>query len=187
MLYTRAGDDGTTKRFGCNQRLSKSSAIAEALGALDEITSFLGLCAVRAREEKRTLSVGGKTVTLAEVVREMQENLFTIQAEVAGAEKKITAAKITAIEGITDTIEQLLPPITSFSVPGGTELSSLFDIARTIARRAERRVVQVTEEGEASVGKNTLAYLNRLSSILFALARLINHQSGITEEHPQYR
>lgn len=173
MLYTRKGDNGTTKIFGCDQRISKSSAIAEALGALDEINSFLGLCKVKSEEKK--------------MIQSVQQNLFIIQAELAGSKMSIEEGKVKELEAIIDGAEKELPPIKSFFISGGTELAALFDIARTIARRAERRVIGVSEEGKAPVGEFSKAYLNRLSSLLYALARLANHQSGIKEESPDYR
>lgn len=176
MLYTRRGDDGTTKTFGCDQRISKSSAIAEALGSLDEINSYLGLCKVKVQNQ-----------TPENIIHDIQKNLFIIQAELAGSKMSITEEKVKELEEITDSMEKELPPIKSFFIAGGTELASIFDIARTICRRAERRVVKVAEEGKISVSKPTLAYLNRLSSALYALARFTNHSSGFTEESPDYK
>lgn len=185
MLYTRKGDGGTTKTFGCDQRISKSSAVAEALGALDEINSFLGLAKVMSAKNGSVMELEGKNVPFESIVHGVQENLFIIQAEVAGFPKGLTEEKVKNIEQIIDTVEKLLPPIKTFFISGGTEMAAKFDIARTIARRAERRVVQVHEEGR-TVGATTLAYLNRLSSLLYALARLSNHLSGITETPPSY-
>jgi len=178
MLYTRKGDTGTTKTFGCDQRISKSSAIAEALGSLDEINSFLGLCKVKSGD----FEINDKK--FSEIIHGIQQTLFIIQAQLAGADKKVSEEKVVNLETLIDSIEKTLPPIKTFFISGGTELASLFDIARTIARRAERRVVQVSEERE--VQPETLKYLNRLSSMLYALARLSNHLSGINEESPDY-
>ena len=183
MLYTRKGDGGTTKTFGCDQRISKSSAIAEALGSLDEVNSFLGLCKVRAASHE--YSVAGKS--FGDIVHWLQSNLFIVQAELAGADKKIQEAKVKEVERIVDVIEKELPPITTFFISGGSELAALFDVARTQARRAERRVVAVSDEGSRTLSPHTLAFLNRLSSILYALARLSNHKSGITEQSPDYK
>lgn len=189
MLYTRKGDDGTTKLFsakggpasgwGCNQRISKSSPVAEALGALDEINSLLGLVKVKSPSDT------------AAIIGEAQQNLFTIQAELAGADKKLAQEKVTVVEQIIDRIEKELPPITSFFVSGGTELAAFTDFARTVARQAERRVVACiaiadAEAGGVVVSAPALAYLNRLSSLLYALARLANHQAKIVEEKPTY-
>ena len=179
MLYTRKGDNGTTKTFGCDQRISKSSATAEALGAMDETNSFLGLAKVKTAEKGNAEQ--------AAFIQSIQENLFIIQAEIAGADKHLQPAKVLALETETDRIEKELPPITTFFISGGIELAATFDVARTIARRAERRVVQVHEEGVVKVGDQTLAYLNRLSSILYAWARYANHQAGIKENAPQYK
>lgn len=183
MLYTRKGDNGTTKTFGCDQRISKSSSIAEALGSLDEINSLLGLCKVKSADQGFSVPDGRP---FAEVVGEVQHNLFIIQAELAGADKHLVEVKVKGIEGVIDAIEQELPPITSFFVSGGTELAATFDYARTVARRAERRVVQVVKEEALVLGDFTLPYLNRLSSLLYALARLSNHKSGKLEEPPTY-
>jgi cob(I)alamin adenosyltransferase len=175
MLYTRKGDGGTTKTLAQEGRISKSSLPAEALGTLDEINSWLGVCKVKAPSE------------LATILGEVQQNLFTIQAEVAGADKHLAAEKIVAIEAIIDAAEKELPPITSFFVSGGTELAASLDYARTVARRAERRVVAAREAGEIKLGDEGAKYLNRLSSLLYALARLANHRSGIKEEQPRYQ
>ncbi len=180
MLYTRKGDTGTTKTFGCDQRVSKSSAIAEALGSLDEINSFLGVA--------KCLENSSKIIPdLAKILLSVQEKLFIIQAQVAGSDKVLQPGKVTELEQIIDSIEQELPPIKTFFISGGTSLAATLDYARTLARRAERRVVAVSEEGQAKIAPTTLAYLNRLSSLLYALARLANHKSGIKEQPPSYK
>jgi cob(I)alamin adenosyltransferase len=173
MLFTGKGDDGNTSLFGCcDQRISKSSAVAEALGAVDEVNSLLGVAKMAANEK------------VAEILDQIQHDLFIVQAELAGAKKEIVREKIVVLENIIQEIEQELPPIKTFFVAGGTPLAAQLDHARAVARRAERRVVKVSEEREIAAA--TLAYLNRLSSILYALARLENHKSGINEEPPRY-
>jgi len=183
MLYTRKGDSGTTKTFGCDQRISKSSAIAEALGSLDEVNSFLGLCKVHSKAKNYKL----KAKSLSDIVHQTQQNLFIVQAELAGAPKAISKEKVLEVESLVDAAEKELPPIKTFFISGGTELAALFDISRTMARRAERRVVRVSEEAVNKVSPDTLAYLNRLSSLLYALARFSNHLAGIKEEAPAYK
>lgn len=185
MLYTKGGDDGTTKFFGCDQRFSKSSKIAEALGALDEINSYLGLCKVKI-DGTFLVSVEGNELSYEKIIGSVQQDLFMVQAEIAGAEKTVEAGRIVWLEGIIDQIEKELPPIKSFIVSGGTEFSSMLDFARTISRQAERRVVDAYEEGSVKIGEETIAYLNRLSSLLYALARYANTKSGIVEEKPHY-
>lgn len=182
MLYTKKGDDGTTKTFGCDQRISKSSNIAEALGSLDEINSFLGLCKVKSKESG--FKIGEKSFEA--IVHSLQESLFMVQAELAGADKHIGEEKVKEVESWIDSAEKEMPPIKTFFISGGTELGATFDVARTIARRAERRVVGVNAEGVVKLGTETLQFMNRLSSILYALARLSNHKSGIKESAPSY-
>ena len=172
-----------TTIFGCDQRISKSSAITEALGALDETNSFLGLCKVNKKAVSFKLSV----ISFSEIIHHVQQNLFIIQAEIAGSKKTIEKNKIKEIEKIIDAIEKTLPLIKTFFISGGTELSALFDVARTIARKAERRVVEVSEEGKVKIGPNSLSYLNRLSSLLYALARLSNFRAMVKEESPEYK
>lgn len=188
MLYTGKGDGGTTKVFGQGQsRISKASELPEALGTLDELNSFVGLCRAQARKKDIPVVVGKRTYTTSQLLREIQENLFILQAQVAGAPKKLGKPKVTRVETIVNAIEASIPPITSFSIAGGTELSAYLDVARTMSRRAERRVVAVHEAGLRKVTKHSLAYANRLSSLLFALARNANTRAGVTEEAPRYR
>ena len=177
MLYTGKGDGGTTTAFGCNQqRISKSSELPEALGALDELNAFLGFVKMRAKDSPR----------FAGAIREIQESLFIIQAETAGADKRLKEELAQEIGNRVNDIEKEIPPIKGFSIAGGTELSALLDVARTLARRAERRLIAVKEMNLRGLSPETMAYMNRLSSLLFALARLANHQAGVAEENPKY-
>lgn len=177
-LYTKTGDKGETGLFGCDQRISKSSVIAEALGAMDEANSYLGLCKVKSKESGFSFD---------KIIHNIQKNLFIIQAELAGATESISEKKVKELESIVDDVEKQIPKVESFFISGSTELSSHFDFARTLSRRAERRVVVVCENGDVGVGEYTLQYLNRLSSALYALARLSNHLSGIKEQSPDYK
>jgi cob(I)alamin adenosyltransferase len=185
MLYTRKGDDGTTKDFksGPGVRKSKSSCQTEALGALDELNSFLGLVKVRSAG----VSWSVNKMPPADIVAWTQESLFSVQAEVAGADKRVGEAKVKEMEAWIDWVEKEMPPIKTFFVSGGTELAALFDVSRTLARKAERRVIAGAEAGDFKIDLSTLSFLNRLSSLLYALARLTNHKSGITEQPPTYR
>lgn len=182
-LFTGKGDDGTTKTFGCDQRISKSSSIAEALGTLDEVNSFLGLVKVRSFE--KGFEYDGKK--FGDIAHSIQQNLFIVQAELAGADKSIDGEKVKEAEVIINRIEKEMPPIKTFFISGGTELAAMFDVCRTLSRRAERRVVGVHDEGARPISAFTLAYLNRLSSLLYALARYSNHLGGMNEEAPSYK
>lgn len=177
MLYTGKGDGGTTKVYGCDQqRISKSSELPEALGSLDELNAFLGYTKMRAEA----------IAHIRDLLREVQEKLFIVQAETAGADKRLTGDDVAHVEEIINDIEKEIPPLKGFSIAGGTELSALLDVSRTLARRAERRLVAVAEAGLRELAPETRAYMNRLSSLLFALARLANHLAGVSEENPKY-
>jgi len=183
-LYTGKGDQGNSSLFDCQsgQRIDKDAPIFEALGRVDELTSYLGLCKLGAQEGGLFL----KELAVSEMIEQTQHHLFTVQAEVGGADKHIAGETLKEMERWIDEVSQTIPPIKSFTVPGGSELSVRFDIARTLARRAERYVVAVSKEQPQRIKEGTLAYLNRLSSLFFALARLTNHQFGIKEEAPRY-
>ncbi len=174
MLYTRKGDNGKTGTFGCNQKISKSSNITEALGTLDEINSFLGICKSNVSDTKTK-----------DLIHRVQNNLFIIQAQVAGADKKIQDGEVKYIEEVIGDIEKQLPPIKSFLISGANDISASFDFSRTLARRAERRVVAVHEENIVKIDPETLVFLNRLSSLLYALARYEAIESGF-EIAPKY-
>ncbi len=173
MLYTGRGDKGDTSFFGAPGRVSKTDPAIEVLGALDELNSLLGVCRTKVPHD------------VAEFLRTLQHDLFILQAETAGAPKAMKEEKIVRLEEKVAEIEKGLPPIKTFFVPGATESGAFLDLARTVARRAERRLVAVRESG-VTVGAPALQYLNRLSSVLYALSRQVTHSSGITEEPPTY-
>lgn len=185
MLYTRKGDKGDTYFFGCNQRFSKNSALAEALGSIDEINSLLGLCKVKAKKIK--IRIADKAFFLTDIIEKIQEDLFIIQANLAGAGKKITAEKVKYLENIIDEIEKQLPKIKSFFISGGSELSALFDYSRAVSRCAERKIVALAESEKNKITPETLAFLNRLSSALYAIARILNFKANKKEKSPSYQ
>lgn len=185
MLYTRAGDDGSTKTFNCDQRISKSSNIAEALGSLDEINSFLGL--VKIKSSNMMILFPDNDIEISKMIEQIQQDIFIIQAEVAGSPKTISKEKILFLENIIDNVEKNIPPIKTFFISGGNEIAVLFDIARSTVRRTERRVVQAKEEKLININSTSLQYLNRLSSIFYACSRIINFQTGNIESIPNYK
>lgn len=182
-LFTGKGDGGTTKLFDSEpgKRVTKTSPIFECLGMLDELNTLVGWCKAAApddfivREQK-----------LRMVLHDVQNHLFTIQAEVAGAPKSIPLSSVEHLGVFINGVEAEMPPIKTFLVPGATELSSRLDIARAVARRAERRLVTLHESGERSVSDSSRAYANRLSSLLYALTRIVNHRAGVPENPPEY-
>ncbi|MDE2030843.1 MAG: cob(I)yrinic acid a,c-diamide adenosyltransferase [Patescibacteria group bacterium] len=187
ILYTGYGDKGTTTLFGCKQeRVSKSANIIEALGSLDELNAYLGVVKVHAGTDNLCVKVGAKKVAYIDILGDIQQVLFVIQAELAGSKMTVSKKSVIKIENIIHKISDLLPPITSFTISGGSLASAELDVARTLARRAERRVVSVSNEKIRIIGTETISYLNRLSSILFALSRYANHLYSIDEDHPNY-
>ena len=181
-LYTGKGDEGTTKLFDtkAGERVPKSAPVFEALGTFDELNTIVGWCRVACAID---WLVGEKTTST--ILLDVQEHLFTIQAELAGAKKKIPAKNIKDIEALIAAIDEQLPEIATFFVPGGNELSARLDIARTVSRRAERSLVCVIEDG-TKISAHTLTYANRLSSLLYALVRFVNHKCDIQDVPPSY-
>lgn len=188
MLYTGKGDNGTTKLCNCpsGARVSKSLFAFEVLGTLDEINSNLGYAKVLAEKAKINIIFQGKVTTYVEILEKLQENLFSIQGEVAGADTHIKMDSVTFEEEIIAEIEKYLTPINSFIISGGTELGSYLDVCRTIARKSERYLVTLKEKNERKINDESMIFMNRLSSILYALARYANQKSNVIEKGPSY-
>lgn len=174
MLYTGKGDNGTTKLFGCTERIAKDEPRVQALGNLDELNSWLGLTAAMSVESEREI---------AHILREIQNDLFIIQALVAGAPKSLADERRVYLESMIARVEEEIDPIRSFTLPGATVLSGALDVGRTIARRIERSIVTLRDD---ALGIEVVPYLNRLSSVLFALARLAAHRARVKEQAPRY-
>ncbi len=172
MLYTGKGDGGTTKLFGCTERIAKDEPRVHALGNLDELNSWIGFCAALSCEEK-----------FAHILRTFQEDLFVIQAMLAGAPKALTRDRTGYLESVIAEVEGEIDPIHSFTIPGATVVSGALDVGRTIARRTERSIVALND---AALRESVIPYLNRLSSALFALARLVARRAEVKEQSPRY-
>jgi cob(I)alamin adenosyltransferase len=177
MLYTRSGDDGTSSLFGGSTRLPKHKAIFEALGGLDELNSHLGLC--RAHIDNKS-----RAIDMTREVLHAQEVLFIAQAELAGAAHHVLHVHTEALEHAIARIEERIARPHSFIIPGSTATSAHFDVARAVCRRAERAVVSLADE--RAVSPSLISYLNRLSSLLYALARYAASDSGAPESGPVY-
>ena len=187
-FFTGEGDRGDSKIGG--KKISKSNKLIDLLGGLDELNSWVGFCRV---EAENNFSKKG-LIDISSVVGQIQESLFVIQAEVAalgfgppaGGSKspKISEDKTQYLETIIKEIDSVVPKIEKFIIVGGSELSARLDVARAIARRTERQAKKYSEEKQ--LREPVLKFLNRLSSILFALARYVNHELGIQEKHPSY-
>lgn len=175
-LYTRTGDAGTTSLVG-GQRVKKNSVRLEAYGTLDEFSSHLG-CVLSAPE--CTEEVRGQ-------LRSIQNMLFNFGGYLAtqpedGTEPKawgLTPRHTTDLESWIDTLDEQTPKVNAFVLPGGTPLSATTHVARTVCRRAERRILALAEQ--AYVDPALIAYINRLSDYLFILARYFNFILGVEE------
>ena len=168
-IYTRTGDAGTTGLVD-GSRVAKDAAVMQAIGDVDEANSALGVAVVAFGETADTI-----------LLRKVQNDLFDFGADLAtppaieGA-LRIVPAQVTALEEAIDRMNADLSPLTSFILPGGTAAGAALHLARAIVRRAERSVVHASYE--ADLNHNLLAYINRLSDLLFVYARFVNQSSG---------
>lgn len=176
-IYTRTGDTGQTALFG-GGKVSKADPRVAAYGDVDELNAALGaVLACEPVELER------------ELLSAVQRDLFAIGGLLASpnpdkvskalAKAQVTPERIAALETAIDRGDTELTPLTAFVLPGGTMKGALFHVARTVCRRAERAVVALAEH--ETVPPAVLAYLNRLSDLLFTLARLANRRAGATE------
>jgi cob(I)alamin adenosyltransferase len=176
-IYTKTGDDGKTNLFGGggNSRVRKSDARIDAYGNVDELNGFIGWAAVAAPP------------AIAELLRNVQSDLFTIGSHLAVADGAALPASLPALdESIVARLEMqidaavaTLPPLRNFILPGGSELAGRLHIARTVGRRAERRLVRFAED--RPVAPTILTFLNRLSDWLFVQARVANQTNGVAD------
>ncbi|MDR7003033.1 cob(I)yrinic acid a,c-diamide adenosyltransferase [Neobacillus niacini] len=176
-IYTKTGDKGTTSLI-YGQRVAKNDLRVEAYGTCDESNSMIGLALSYLNKE----IFQGKEI-IEKVYHKIQTNLFHVGAELAtpkGKEVKwfLSSSDIEEMEKHIDEWNEDLPPLTNFILPGGHPAGAAFHVARTTARRAERCAVTLGED----VNPLVLAYLNRLSDLLFVTARYVNHQLGQKEQ-----
>jgi cob(I)alamin adenosyltransferase len=174
-IYTRTGDDGTTGLFG-GARVRKDDARVEAYGTVDELNACLGVA-----------RAAGVPEGMDGLLGQIQQDLFVLGAELAcvpGKEESMKMALLGAEDGARleraiDEAEEGLPVLRNFVLPGGTAAAAALHVGRTVARRAERRVLEAS--AQAPVRAELLVYLNRLSDLLFVLARRANHQAGVED------
>lgn len=198
-VYTRTGDGGETALVG-GRRISKADARVEAYGDVDELNSLLGLA--RAHLRGRVIAneagspVGSKDDNkvdnnvdnnrddeVDEALSRLQNDLFTVGADLASPADvevpRLNDEFITALEELSDKFLTQLAPLTEFILPGGSVTGATLHLARTVARRAERRVVALQSLEE--INPQTIRYLNRLSDLLFILARVANKRHACPE------
>lgn len=172
MIYTKKGDKGKTSMFSLDakkqERVSKASLRVHAIGAIDEINSYLGIANSFCRNK-----------TQRAFVSDVQRNLFTIGSILSKAPLSLPSDALHKLEREIDRLEEKLPPLSNFLMPDGSKAAVHFMYARALARRAERRVVALSKSEEVS--QEVLAYLNRLSDYLFMVFREENERSGKKE------
>jgi len=174
-IYTRTGDGGETGLCG-GARVGKETARIEALGTIDELNAVLGL----ARAE-------GLAGALDALLERIQNELFEVGAElstpdpVAQRTRTIGPAHVEALEADIDRQESGLPPLVGFILPGGSRAGAGLHLARTVCRRAERRLAGLIREAPGEVSLVLMAYLNRLGDLLFVLARAANAGAGVPD------
>lgn len=175
-IYTKTGDKGETSLIG-GTRVSKSSLRIEAYGTVDELNCYVGWAGDHQQEAEVT-----------SLIREIQDRLFTIGSSLATDPEKEVKMKlpglekedILALEKAIDRIDETVPPLRSFILPGGDGAVSVCHVARCVCRRAERLCVALTEQ-EETVPPLVIPYLNRLSDYLFMLARYTSFKLGVEE------
>ena len=173
-LYTRTGDAGETSLFG-GTRARKDDPRVDAYGEVDELNAWLGLA--------RASSIDPE---LATALQQLQRDLFALGAQLADPADRIAARvtkaalvddDVTRLERLIDKMEEELPPLRRFILAGGAPAGAALHVARTVCRRAERRIVAL----DPPVDPVLLRYVNRLSDLLFVLARVANHRAGVPE------
>ena len=174
-IYTKTGDAGETSLFD-NTRVSKADARVDAYGEVDEVNACLG--AARA---------AGLDADLAAEIESIQKDMFAVGARLADPSARIadrvtkaavTTADIERLEQLIDRFEDEVPPLRRFILPGGSPAGALLHLSRTVCRRAERRVIGL---GANAVEPIVVVYLNRLSDLLFVMARAANHRARMPE------
>jgi cob(I)alamin adenosyltransferase len=172
MVYTRTGDEGRTD-LSSGERVSKSSKRIEAYGTVDELNSVVGLCA-HYSDEKR------------EKLEEIQNQLHILQAELAcrNPDVVVSEEEVDWMEELCDKYQEECPPLRDFILAGGCESASHLHKARSISRRAERKIVGLDQDEE--LRPEVLAYINRLSDLFFLMARHENHLNDVEEKNPKY-
>src|SRR5262245_2280667 len=175
-VYTKSGDKGETSLVD-GSRVSKADLRVAAYGDVDELNSLLGLARVAIEDRQ-----------LDEALGKIQNELFIVGADLASpmtvAVPRIDEERTSEMERLIDLLLEELEPLREFILPGGSELGATLHLARTVARRAERSIVELAAESE--INPRALEYLNRLSDLLFVMARVANKRNGMKEQSADF-
>ena len=181
-IYTKRGDTGETSLAG-GQRVSKDSARIEAYGTVDELNAFTGLAVVSCQE---LVAHDPRIGLLLVILRRVQHELFnlgsilaTLPEDVHPKQARVTAAEVLQLEREIDAMNEELPSLRSFVLPGGTRINAELHVTRTICRRAERLLIALSRTEQ--VPPEAIQYLNRLSDAMFVWSRWVNHVLGAPE------
>lgn len=173
MIYTKTGDAGTTS-LADGSRVPKHHIRVEAYGTVDELNSHLGLLAAEVRDDDLRAPLIRIQRTLFDI-----QTLLAVEREVAFPLPHVTGEQVADLEALIDAIQAELPPLHSFVLPGGSVPAAQCHVARTVCRRAERRMAALARQ--APLPPELLCYVNRLSDYLFVLARLLLLRAGLPE------
>lgn len=185
-IYTKTGDSGTTGLFA-GPRVPKDHPRITAYGTVDELNALLGVVGSSMSQSTQENPLGTVGFTLEELVRSVQSDLFSIGAQLATPDPAahelclLTEQRIAYLEHAIDEVEGGLEPLSNFVLPGGSRDSAMFHLARTVCRRAEREVVHLAHQPQVHDCSTIIIYLNRLSDLLFVMARLANRHAGIPD------
>ncbi|MCB9422452.1 MAG: cob(I)yrinic acid a,c-diamide adenosyltransferase [Ardenticatenaceae bacterium] len=176
-IYTRKGDDGTTS-LGSRERVSKDALRVQAYGVVDELNSVIGVALA-----------SGLSARLAELLPIIQNELFNLGSDLAfyAADKEkygipqILPSHVDQLELWIDEMSEVVGPLENFILPGGVMGAAYLHMARTVCRRAERDAISLAHVEPNELNPNVIKYLNRLSDVLFVMARYENHQKGMAE------
>ena len=167
-IYTRTGDDGTTG-LGDGTRVAKDSLRVDAMGDVDELNSVIGLLLTESVPD-----------ILLDLLTQVQHDLFNLGGEICIPDYIILQqANIDNLEQAIDTLNEQLAPLKEFILPGGTKAAAYCHLARTVCRRAERKLITLARDEKVTA--ISLKYLNRLSDLLFVLCRVINKEAGVPD------
>ena len=166
-IYTKTGDSGMTSLVG-GQRVKKCCERLESYGTVDELNSFIGLLITKCMNDQDKA-----------FLQKVQNTLFVVGGNLAGSNTTaVTPDMITAVEQEIDRLQEMVPPLKAFVLPGGSEAASVAHVCRTVCRRAERAILRLVEIGEA-VDESVMKYVNRLSDYFFVLSRKLNKDAGV--------